>query len=136
VLESNPDVIVLAGWTHILGCGFLDAVESHSYSGNENRRLRGSISVINLHPALPGAFDGVTDAIRRAYDAFQRGEITKAGVMIHHVVKEVDQGEPVIVREVELINGESFESFEERMHKTEWEIIVLATAQVLKEVSH
>jgi phosphoribosylglycinamide formyltransferase len=93
------------------------------------------IPVINLHPALPGAFDGV-DAIRRAYDAFQAGQIQHTGVMVHRVVKEVDRGEPILIREVPINGGEDLATLEKRVHETEWEVIVAATATVLAEVSH
>jgi phosphoribosylglycinamide formyltransferase len=129
VLSSAPDAIVLAGWMHVLGSAFLDAVENYVSVKNGDHPEK-PIPVINLHPALPGAFDGV-NAIERAYEAFQRGEITKSGVMVHQVVKEVDRGEPVVVREVAMVTGESLESFEDRIHKTEWEVIVQATARVL-----
>lgn len=129
ILPENPDLIVLAGWMHIFGDGFLDLV-----SGEGPDKGRKSIPVINLHPALPGAFDGA-NAIERAYAAFQAGEITHSGVMIHRVVKEVDRGEPLIVREVEMHQGESMEAFAERLHMIEWEIIVQAARKVLDETA-
>ncbi len=119
VLDARPDVVVLAGWMHVLSEAFLEVV--------------GSITVINLHPALPGAFDG-THAIERSYEAFQKGEVDRVGAMVHRVVKEVDRGEPVVVREVEIKKGEPLEAYEERLHRTEWEIIVEATRKVLGEV--
>ena len=119
VLRSRPDLIVLAGWMHVFGDGFLNLVP---------------VPVINLHPALPGAFDGA-NAIQRAYDAFQNGEITHTGVMVHRVIKDVDKGEPVIVKEVEIYKGEPIETFEERLHKTEWQVIVTATRKVLDEIT-
>jgi phosphoribosylglycinamide formyltransferase len=119
VLDARPDIVVLAGWMHVLSEAFLDVV--------------GSIAVINLHPALPGAFDG-THAIERSYEAFQKGEVDRVGAMVHRVVKEVDRGEPVVVREVEIKKGEPLEAYEERLHRTEWEIIVEATRNVLGEV--
>ncbi|KAJ7666496.1 hypothetical protein B0H17DRAFT_1210544 [Mycena rosella] len=51
------------------------------------------VPVITIHPALPGAFDG-TNAIERAYEAFEMGEIAHSGAMVHRVVKDVDRGEP------------------------------------------
>jgi phosphoribosylglycinamide formyltransferase len=119
VLDARPDIVVLAGWMHVMSEAFLDAV--------------GSIAVINLHPALPGAFDG-THAIERSYEAFQKGEVDRVGAMVHRVVKEVDRGEPVVVREVEIKKGEPLEAYEERLHRTEWELIVEATRMVLGEV--
>lgn len=131
VLAANPDLVVLAGWMHVLGDGFLDAVNGVTVVDGETPRKL--IPVINLHPALPGAFDGA-NAIERAYEAFQKGEITRSGVMVHRVIKDVDRGEPLVVREVRFKQGESLESFAQRLHKDEWEIIVKAAKNVLDEV--
>ncbi|KAH9946805.1 phosphoribosylglycinamide formyltransferase [Amylocystis lapponica] len=133
VARAKPDLVVLAGWMHIMGDGFLDVVNGDRVPEGEDPVAR-PIPVINLHPALPGAFDGA-HAIERAYEAFQKGQITHSGVMVHRVVKEVDRGTPVIVRQVEIKPGEPIEAFEERLHKIEWEIIVQGTAAVLDEVA-
>ncbi|KAH9898522.1 phosphoribosylglycinamide formyltransferase [Cubamyces lactineus] len=133
VAQENPDLVVLAGWMHIMGDGFLDVVNGdRPYDGDQ--RVKKPIPVINLHPALPGAFDGA-HAIERAYEAFQKGEIKHSGVMVHRVVKEVDRGEPVLVREVEILPGEPLEAFEERLHQVEWKLIVEGTKKVLDEVA-
>ena len=111
--------------------GFLDVLTGDKpYDGTS--KLEQPIPVINLHPALPGAFDGA-HAIERAFEAFKKGEIAHSGCMVHRVVREVDRGEPVVVRNVEIKPDESIEIFEERLHKTEWEIIVEATRKVLDE---
>lgn len=113
--------------------GFLDVLNGDKpYDGEQ--RVEKPIPVINLHPALPGAFDGA-HAIERAYEAFQKGEIKHSGAMVHRVVREVDRGQPVIVEEVEIKPGEPIEAFEERLHKVEWQIIVKATAKILDEVA-
>ncbi|KAI6040575.1 hypothetical protein EDC04DRAFT_2501952, partial [Pisolithus marmoratus] len=52
-----------------------------------------SVSMINIHPALPGQFDD-TNVMCRGYGAFQRGEVDRLGAVIHHVVK-VDSGDPL-----------------------------------------
>ncbi|KAI5831183.1 phosphoribosylglycinamide formyltransferase [Schizophyllum commune Tattone D] len=116
VREARPDLVVLAGWMHVLGTHFLDRLQD--------------VPVINLHPALPGAFEG-THAIERAYEAFQKGEVDKAGVMVHRVIREVDRGEPLVVKEVPIEKGEPLETFEERLHKVEWQAIVEGTAKAL-----
>ena len=116
-----------------MGDGFLDVVNGDQPYDGEERVLK-PIPVINLHPALPGAFDGA-HAIERAYEAFQKGEIEHSGVMVHRVVKEVDRGQPVLVREVEIVPGEAIEAFEERLHAVEWKIIVEATRKVLDEIA-
>lgn len=119
----SPDLIVLAGWMHILSKAFLELVDA---------------DVINLHPALPGAFAGI-NALERAYEAFQNGEITHSGCMIHYVMPEVDAGEVIIQAEVPILEEDTLESFAERMHQTEHRIIVDAVRKIQqqhKETSH
>lgn len=96
---------------HILSDPFIKALKT------------ASVPIINLHPALPGQFNGA-NAIQRAWDAYQKGEIAGTGVMIHHVIGEVDMGDPIVVKEVECTKGEPLSALEERIHKVEWEAIV------------
>lgn len=134
---ESPDLVVLAGWMHVLSERFLDIMQGkhgesrHNPNTSTTQEAR-SIPVINLHPALPGAFDGA-NALDRAFEAFEKGEITETGVMIHKVVKEVDRGEPVLVQRIQFRDGESKEDFEKRLHETEWSVIVSATKKVLEE---
>lgn len=147
VQHGRPDLVVLAGWMHILSPEFLDVLEgktdvpaptqpasetsaSTTTTTTTPARISPRIPIINLHPALPGAFDGA-NAIQRAFEAFQKGEIDKTGVMVHYVVQEVDRGEPVVVKEIELKQGESLEELEARIHQVEHAAIVEATKKVL-----
>jgi formyltetrahydrofolate-dependent phosphoribosylglycinamide formyltransferase len=115
VADFRPDLIVLAGWMHVLSPDFL----SHFSD------------VINLHPALPGQFPGV-NAIERTYEAYQEGEVEHGGVMVHYVVPEVDAG-PVIAEAVVPLKAEdSLDTFTARLHGLEHELIVRATRQVLE----
>jgi phosphoribosylglycinamide formyltransferase len=129
VVNTKPDVVVLAGWMHILSERFIEIVEGRT-ALDDLEPPNTPIPVINLHPALPGAFDGA-NAIERAYEAFRRGEIDRSGCMVHRVVKDVDRGEPIVVREIPIEKGEHLEAFEERLHKVEHEIIVEATKRIL-----
>ena len=121
VLEDKPDIVVCAGWMHILAPTFLEPLREQN------------VPVINLHPALPGAFNGI-HAIQRAHEAFNKGEVDKTGVMVHHVISEVDMGSPILVREVEIKKGESVEELEERIHQVEWKIIVDGTKLAIEEL--
>ena len=120
VLEDKPDLVVCAGWLLILGPAFLANVE--------NTRI------INLHPALPGAFDGTTHAIEMAWKKCQETEQTLiAGCMVHYVIEEVDKGEPLVVKELEIVPGkETLEEYETRVHATEHIAIVEATKKALE----
>lgn len=117
----RPDLIVCAGWMLILSPSVLTPLE------------KAGIVIINLHPALPGAFEG-THAIDRAWQAGQDGEITKGGVMIHKVITEVDKGEPILVKEIELLKGDSLEDYEQKVHDVEHVAIVEGTNRILGEI--
>ena len=116
VASYKPNLVVLAGWMHVLSAGFIDA-----FAGR----------LINLHPALPGEIAG-TNAIERAFTAFERGERQASGVMVHHVIPEVDAGEAIAVRRVPFIVGDTLETFAERMHAAEHVLIVEAIASCLQ----
>lgn len=75
----RPDLLILAGWNHILSKEFIDFFEGR---------------IINLHPALPGMFPG-KNAIRQALEAYKRGDIKMTGAMVHWVVPEIDAGPPI-----------------------------------------
>ncbi|KAF1961571.1 phosphoribosylglycinamide formyltransferase [Byssothecium circinans] len=120
-LDPRPDVIVCAGWMHILTSDFLNPIASNN------------IKVINLHPALPGEFAGA-GAIERAWEAGKKGEITRTGVMIHEVIAEVDAGDAIVTQEVPLKESESLGDLEERIHKVEHGLIVKGTQLTLKKI--
>lgn len=106
----EPDLIVLAGWMLVLSPAFLDRFPQR---------------VINLHPALPDTFPG-TEAIGRAFEAYQQGEIDHSGCMVHYAVPEVDAG-PVIAQEVvPIFPDDTLDTFEARVHQAEHRIIVEA----------
>ncbi|KAH7227905.1 formyl transferase [Fusarium oxysporum] len=117
--DEKPELIVLAGWMHVFSTAFLDPVQ------------KAGLNVINLHPALPGEFDGA-NAIERAYDEFKAGRLTRSGIMAHYVIAEVDRGTPILVKEIEW-KGEDLEQYKEKVHSHEHELIVNATAKVAQE---
>lgn len=117
--EYAPDLIVLAGWMRILTPAFLDAFP---------RR------VINLHPALQGAFDG-TQAIERAFAAYQRGEIEGSGCMVHYAIPEVDAGPVIAQTAVPILPTDSLEDFAQRMHTAEHQLIVAAARLALEALA-
>ncbi|MEM7336574.1 MAG: phosphoribosylglycinamide formyltransferase [Chloroflexota bacterium] len=105
-----PDLIILAGWMHILGQPFLDQFPQ---------------KIINLHPALPGQFDGIR-AIERSFAAYQNGEITHSGCMIHYAIPKVDAGDVILQAKVPIHYSDTLDTFAQRMHQTEHRLIVEA----------
>ena len=114
----QPDWIVLAGWMRLLTSAFLDRFPNR---------------VVNLHPALPGAFPG-THAIERAFGAYQQGQIQHTGVMVHLVPDEgVDSG-PVLAQEVVPIHpDDTLETLEARVHSTEHRLLVATLKNLTTE---
>lgn len=117
VSSFQPDWVILAGWMRLLSMSFLSCFPNR---------------VINLHPALPGMFAGV-DAIQRAYEAFQQGQITQTGVMVHLVPDEgVDDG-PLLNQEiVPIYTQDTLEDLEKRVHTCEHHLLVETIIQLIK----
>lgn len=116
VARAQPNLVVLAGWMHLLSSSFL------------NRFPR---QVINLHPALPGRFPG-RSAIADAWAAFEAGLITRTGAMVHYVPDEsIDDGPVIASVEVPIRPDDTLESLRRRIHRAEHELIVTATAEAL-----
>jgi len=106
--------VVLAGWMRIL----------------TNRVLQ-RFAVVNIHPALPGQFPGI-GAIERSFAAWQAGEITESGAMVHWVPDEgVDNGPVIAERVVPFEPGDTQATFEERLHRVEHTLYVEAIASLL-----
>lgn len=130
------DLIVLAGWMHIMSGEILDVLtgarlyDTDSQSG-KSKTVPKPIPIINLHPALPGAFDG-SHAIERAFEAFRKGEVKNTGAMVHYVINEVDRGEPIVVREIEILPEDDLEALQTRIHGVEHDILVEAVIKVLE----
>jgi len=108
--------IVQAGWMHVFSAAFLNHFPSR---------------VVNLHPALPGAFPGM-HGIQEAYAAYQHSKIDHTGVMIHLVPDEgVDVG-PVVAQEIVPIQpDDTLEVLETRVHATEHRLLVQALHDLL-----
>ncbi|KAL9125390.1 MAG: hypothetical protein Q9217_005391 [Psora testacea] len=111
VLNAMPDMVIMAGFMHIVSNAFLSPL------------AKANVPILNLHPALPGEYDGAR-AIERAYEDFQKGRIEHTGVMIHYVIEEVDRGLPIVTQDVEIKPDDKLEDLQERVHAAEHKIIV------------
>ena len=122
------DLIVLAGWIHILSASFLDQFPQR---------------IINIHPALLpddgiGATyvtsDGTSIPVFRGLHAVQQAldaGVKVTGSTVHYVTPEVDAG-PVLCREeVAIEPGDSEESLHERLKTVEHSLIVEAVRKSL-----
>ncbi len=99
VRACAPGLVVLAGFMRVLKEPFLRA-----FAGK----------IINLHPSLLPSFAGL-NAIGQA---FEKG-VKIAGCTVHWVSEEVDGGRIIDQKAVRLEDGDTLESFEEKMHAAE-----------------
>ena len=97
VQKTRVDLVVLAGWMHVMSDNFINTFKN----------------IINIHPSLPGKFTG-THCIKRAFDAYQRGEITHTGSMVHRITSEVDVGEVIATIDVPIYPIDTYELLENR----------------------
>ena len=119
VAASGADLVVQAGWMHLFSAAFLD-------------RFPGR--VVNLHPALPGAFPGA-HAIDDAWAAHLETGLDHTGVMVHLVPDEgVDNGPVLASQRIEIVDGETRESLEERIHGVEHKLFVDAIGEYLRSL--
>lgn len=118
IAAFKPDLIVCAGWMHIDSGALIDYFPGR---------------IINLHPALPGEFPGA-HGIEDAFAAWQRGEISRSGCMVHHVIKDLDAGTPIATKEVPFETTDTFESYSNKIHKAEHELIVESTNLALEKL--
>jgi len=114
--KHKVEWVIQAGWMHLFGMAFLQHYPNR---------------VVNLHPALPGAFPG-THAIEEAWDAYQRGELEHTGVMIHLVPDEgVDDGPVAATESVPIYADDTLETLEARVHETEHRLLVATLRKLL-----
>jgi formyltetrahydrofolate-dependent phosphoribosylglycinamide formyltransferase len=115
VQKWNPDIIVLAGWMLVMSESFL---------------VKCTSPIINIHPALPGQFVGAK-AIENAFKAYQKGKISKTGVMVHKVMPDLDSGEVIISEEIPIDQNETLQSLTNKVHAVEHRLVVTAIKKIL-----
>jgi phosphoribosylglycinamide formyltransferase-1 len=99
---AKIELIVLAGFMRLLSDYFVD-----EYYGR----------ILNVHPALLPSFKG-THGIK---DAFDYG-VKVTGVTVHFVNKELDAGPVILQSPVQIDEGDTLETLEEKIHRIEHEL--------------
>jgi phosphoribosylglycinamide formyltransferase-1 len=107
--EHGVELVVLAGYMHLLTKPFLDRFPGH---------------VVNVHPALLPQFPGPTPIA----DALAAG-VETTGVSVHVVDEGVDTG-PVIRQEP--VPVEPRETLEERIHAVEHRLLPAVVRELLQ----
>jgi formyltetrahydrofolate-dependent phosphoribosylglycinamide formyltransferase len=112
ILNSQEiDLICLAGFMRILTAQF-------------TRKYQGKI--INIHPSLLPKFKGA-NAIKDAYNS--KHKVT--GCTVHYVIPEMDSGEIILQKSVEIEAKDSLEDLKQKIHKIEHIAYIEAINKVL-----
>lgn len=109
--SARVQYVVMAGYMRKLTPVMLDAFPDR---------------VLNLHPALLPAFKGA-HAIRDAFDA----GVKVTGVTVHFANEDYDKGPIVAQRAVEVLEGDTLEDLEARIHELEHRLY----PEVLRQVA-
>jgi phosphoribosylglycinamide formyltransferase-1 len=96
---AGAEYLVMAGYMRMVTAPILDAFPDH---------------VVNLHPALLPSFPGAHGIA----DAFAAG-VKVTGVTVHFANARYDEGPIIAQRALDIREGETLESLEERIHAIE-----------------
>ncbi len=111
LIENKFDLVVLAGYMRIL----------------PEKVLKLS-TFINVHPSLLPEFKG-QNAIKRAFES----KVKETGVTIHYVSKEVDSGEIIEQKKINISPLMTFEELEKIIHKTEHSLLPQTIEKLIKK---
>lgn len=106
------ELILLAGYMRMVGATLLDV-----YQG----------SIINIHPSLLPSFKGA----HAISDAYNYG-VKVSGVTVHYIDSEMDAG-VIIMQTPVVIEDDSLEQFETKIHQAEYDLFHRAVKKVIKE---
>uniref|UniRef100_A0A6C0CKA9 phosphoribosylaminoimidazolesuccinocarboxamide synthase n=1 Tax=viral metagenome TaxID=1070528 RepID=A0A6C0CKA9_9ZZZZ len=121
ILGFDVDIVVLAGWMKILSKNFIDELNSLG------------VQIINLHPALPGSHTGM-GCIKKAWDDYtKRSGPDVTGVMVHHVVPEVDRGEVIQSAKVPIERDDTLETLTKRVKAAEKGVLISALQTLISK---
>ncbi len=105
--KYNIDLVVLAGFMHKIEPEII-----HAYEGR----------MINIHPSLLPAYGGKGMWGHHVHEAVIANKEKKSGVTVHYVSEEIDGGEILMQQSIDLEEGETAETLEEKIHKIEYDL--------------
>lgn len=108
------------GCDYIFLSGYMKKIESKLLQAFPNK-------IINTHPAiLPSIYGGKGMYGRFVHEAVIKNGEKKSGVTIHYVNEVYDEGEKILVKELELDKNETVESLESKIKDLECIAIIEA----------
>lgn len=128
VAAARPDLVVLAGFMHVLSPAFLDRFPRDG--------------IVNLHPSLLPAdlaadeveHEGTRCRVFRGHDAVEQAfaaAVPFTGTCVHYVTAEVDRGPVIAQARVPRCEGDTVDDLRRRIQQTEHILLPQAIGQVL-----
>ncbi len=118
-------LLVEFGCDYIFLSGYMKKIESKLLNAFPNK-------IVNTHPAiLPSIYGGKGMYGRFVHEAVIKNGEKKSGVTIHYVNEVYDEGEKILVKELEIEKNETVDSLEEKIKNLEKEAIVEAFKKLL-----
>lgn len=114
----KPELIVCAGWMHVLSSTFINYF-------NQQR-----VPIINLHPALPNMIPG-KNSISDALVLFKQNKIKHTGIMVHHVIPEIDAGSVINTQIVKIYKNDSINDLKARIQYFEKQTLITAIKNIM-----
>ncbi len=112
--ELKADLIILAGFMHILTEEFVDAYQN---------------AILNVHPALIPSFCGEGFYGLRVHEKALEYGVKVTGATVHFVTAEPDGGPIILQRAVDIHVGDTPETLQRRvMEEAEWKLLPRAAA--------
>lgn len=117
--KAKPDIIVLAGFMHIL---------------SENVIKKYDKKILNVHPSLIPAFSGKGFYGLKVHEAALERGVKITGATVHFVNEIPDGGEIIVQKAVEIMPDDTPETLQRRvMEQAEWKILPEAVAKLCEE---
>ena len=116
------------GCDYIFLSGFMKKIENNMLKTFPNK-------IINTHPAiLPSIYGGAGMYGSFVHEAVIKNGEKKSGVTIHYVNENYDEGEKILIKELELSSNETAKTLENRIKELEKVAIVEAFKKVLAKI--
>lgn len=120
ILQQNEiDLVVLAGFMRKI-----DAAIIKAYPGR----------IINIHPSLLPAHGGKGMWGHHVHEAVIAAGDKQSGVTVHYVTDEIDGGEIIMQQAIDIVEGETAESLEAKIHPVEYDLYPRAIVAALKRL--
>lgn len=119
--KHEPDVIVLAGYMHILSKSFLENIKA---------------PIINIHPSLIPSFCGKGYYGLKVHEEVLRSGVKVTGATVHFVNEIPDGGKIIAQKAVDVHEDDTPERLQRRvMEEAEWVILPRAVEEVCMKMS-